>query len=176
MKHPHRIWLLIVLTLGLGACAAVESTPNTPVPSATPSGVRHQFEDGIFSLALPAAWSVSAAQEVRLNSGVEYRLYWLGVDPDTQGGPGLSRVIVGSLRQLTIGRFIQSQCEACAPPIIEPVSLGAFPALKLALVEPGQPSIEWYLVQIDDRLIALAIHDPQSMQPLEQVLQSLIIH
>ncbi len=75
----------------------------------------------------------------------------------------------GSLEQ-----FAASQCSTCPAHTPEAVTLGTVPAERL-LIGGGTGPFEkpWFFVENQGKRIGLAIHDPDKLEPLDEVLVTL---
>jgi hypothetical protein len=190
MKN-HIAILLIVLSIAvLSACAqspaepvstetnapAATSTLEMPSPSVTPTADadRQTIEEAKLSIKLPQGWSVLGPMEIN-NAGMPvYTLYILGVEPSASGGPGSSKIAIADPAQWTVEQFIQSQCSTCPLQPMEETTLGGKSAHRTQIGGGGVPFVvTWYFVENNGKLIALAIHDPETLEPLEDVLQSI---
>jgi hypothetical protein len=70
--------------------------------------------------------------------------------------------------------FVRSQCSTCPQNDFEAVMLDGIPALRTDIGGGGVPfAITWYFVEHEGNFIALAIHDPQTLEPLNEVIESI---
>ncbi|HJW83716.1 MAG TPA: hypothetical protein VJ754_05365, partial [Anaerolineae bacterium] len=122
--------------------------------------------EGGFTLSLPAEWTVSGPQDTPLG-----RQYLLGAAPLRQG-PAASSIIIADAARLSIRQAIDLLCGgACAtPPELE--ASGLIPAQVATVGGNGAPALEWYFVQHEDNLIYFSIHDADSLQTLDAVIQT----
>jgi hypothetical protein len=184
----------ILPALLLASCTAATGTPATPstpatqtpaatlAPQPSPTGLptldpaRYYNEEGVFSLALPDGWSAIGPLEVSGDTEDTYNLYVLGADPAFDGGPGSSKIIVADAGLWTAGEFAVAQCGTCPEHPFEDVMLGGLPAQRTLIGGGAVPfTITWIFVENEGKLIGLAIHDPETLAPLEEVLQSIEI-
>jgi len=179
MKKKFRPWWIFVFLLMLVACnrQPVETSITIPTDTVTsnPSNPAVSvFGPDTFSLDLPDGWDVFGPLTVENGSGKSYEVYFLGENPSQEGGPGISRVVIADAAQWTPEEFALSQCSTCDPNIYEPVTLAGKSALRTQIGGGGVPlMITWYFVEHKGNLIALAIHDPQTLEPLEEVIESI---
>lgn len=134
---------------------------------------RYYNAEGNFSLALPDGWEVFEPLTGGNDPDRAYTLYILGPDP-APGGPGNSTIAIADSTQWTPEQFAQAQCSTCPANPFEDVMLGGTPARRTQVGGGGVPfTITWYFVENNGQLIALAIHDPETLEPLEDVIQSI---
>ena len=105
---------------------------------------------------------------------VGYSLYVLGPAPTESGGPGVSMIVIADAAQMTLEQFAASQCSTCPGHSPEAVTLGAVPAERL-LIGGGTVPFEksWFFCKHQGRRIGLAIHDPDTLESLDEVLATL---
>jgi hypothetical protein len=155
--------------------ASPEIVPtSTPTPAMT--GTKYINKEAGISLILPEGWDVAGPFPVSItvDGTSNYNLYNLGVQPEASGGPGVSHIIVGDAQKLTIEAFVQSQCSTCPIHPIETVILGEVPAKSTIIGGGSVPlEIEWFFMEHNGRLIGLSIHDPETLETLDDVLQTL---
>jgi len=164
---------LIVPACNLGDAAAppLEATAT----STAAQDKRYVNDEGGFSLVLPEGWSVLGPLPMTLSEGgAGYNLYVLGEAPSESGGPGASMIVIADAAQMTLEQFSASQCSACPGHSPEAVALGAVPAERL-LIGGGTIPFEkaWFFFEHQGRRIGLAIHDPDTLEPLDEVLATL---
>lgn len=177
-----RILPLLFVSLLALACQVLGQATPTPTPTvpatptdvpATPDPARYVNEQGGFSLILPQGWTAIGPQPVGNDPARPYDLYILGQDPAPSGGPGSSQIAILDAAQWTAEDFVLSQCSTCPAGTFEDVTLGGVPARRTQVGGGGVPfMVTWHFVEHDGKLIALAIHDPESLEPLDEVLQS----
>jgi hypothetical protein len=132
------------------------------------------FGPGTFSLTLPAGWDVFGPESITTDPSRPYELYLLGVDPSVSGGPGTSRVIVARATEWTPEELAVSQCSTCPPGDFEAVTIAGRPALRTQIGGGGVPFVTtWYFVEHRGNLIAFAIHDPETLEPLSEVIDTI---
>jgi hypothetical protein len=86
----------------------------------------------------------------------------------------VSRVVVANASEWTPEEFALSQCSTCPENPIESLILGGLPASRTQVGGGGVPfMVTWYFIEHGDDLIALAIHDPETLEPLDEVIQSI---
>lgn len=170
-----------VLAILLAGCAAAGAAPVDPVPTApdlaSPSTEevteRYVNHEAKLSLALPQGWDSAGPFPVAVGSST-YNLYLLGPDPSTKAGPGASRLIVAADEALTVEAFLESQCFTCPPAELTTSNLNGIKVQRATLGSGGVPFvIEWIFLERDGRLTGLSIHDPDTLETLETVLETL---
>lgn len=135
---------------------------------------RYHNVEGEFSLKLPEGWRASDPLTVSNDPTRPYTLYILGTEPEASGGPGSSSIVIADAAQWTPEDFVQSQCSTCDAHLFEDVTLGGRAARRTQVGGGSVPfTTTWTFVENNGKLIALAIHDPESLQPLEAVIQSI---
>jgi len=165
------------------ACARVTS-PATPTPAikgATPStaaspdprqGGTYTNELAGFSMTLPENWNVAGPFAVQ-GDNLSYQVYTLGVDAGSEGGPGMSRIVIGDASVLTVEGFTQQQCQTCPMNPVEHITLDGRPAQRVLVGGGGVPfMVEWTFVQLGGQLVGFSLHDPETLEPLPSVLES----
>jgi len=140
----------------------------------TEAGAESIFGPGTFNMILPLNWDVAGPETISDDSGRTYRSYSLGEDPTSSGGPGMSHVIIASAAEWTPEDLALMQCSTCPDNGFEQVTVGGKPALRTQVGGGGVPMmITWYFVESQGNLIAFAIHDPQTLEPLQEVIESI---
>jgi hypothetical protein len=173
--------IVIVLLTGCNLPAAITPAPPTATtapPASTPAptagAARYVNEEGRFSLALPEGWSALGPLAINADPDRPYNLYVLGVDPSSSGGPGPSKIALLDPSQWTPDTFAQAQCTTCPDQPFEDTTLGGKPARRTQVGGDGVPfMVTWYFVENNGKLIALDIHNPDTMEPLEDTIQSI---
>jgi hypothetical protein len=151
--------------------AAEENGGAAPAEDDTATSV---FGPGTFTLSLPEGWDVTGPVMVDAGNGRSYDLWVLGVDPTVNQGPGGSKVAIGEASQWTPEAFVQGQCSTCPVHDFETVEVGGLSALRTQVGGGGVPfEITWYFVELNGRFIAFAIHDPETLEPLVDVIASI---
>ena len=179
MKTIPSYILYLASFLVLAACGSLQETPSEPPQpgfTITPSvgAAQGVFGPGTFSIDLPQGWDITSV-EINTDPNRPYTLYLLGVNPTGNDGPGVSRVAIADADQWTPEDFALAQCSTCPQNAFESVNLGGKPALRTEVGGGGVPiRITWYFVENNGNFIALAIHDPESLLPLEDVLASIM--
>ncbi len=175
MNRRHLLVLFLISLFLLLACnfpGVVDQVPTSPI--LTPDTAQSVYGPGTFSLDLPPGWDVIGPETISSDPNRSYDLYRLGVDPSSSGGPGTSHVIIASASEWTPQELALAQCSTCPPGNFEPLTIGGKPALRTQIGGGDVPIlITWYYVEHRGNLIAFAIHDPESLQPLEDVLGSI---
>jgi hypothetical protein len=184
MKSVARRVTALALALLLGACAAGAEpiiATDTPEPAsslpASPTSPaeadRYVNPDAGISLILPAGWSTSGPYPVSVGE-TSYNLYLLGLDPSPNSGPGASRLIAAVDEQLSLSAFLESQCSTCPPAEVTAATLNGVPVQRAVIGGGGVPfEVEWVFLDHDGRLVGLSIHDPQTLETLTSVLETL---
>jgi hypothetical protein len=178
MKVIARSVLFLVGLVGLGACGSPQiNTSASPSPdklaTSTVEPAQNIFGQGMFTIDLPAGWDISS-EEIKSDPNRPYVLYLLGEDPTTNDGPGTSRVIIANALEWTPEDFVLSQCSTCPLNPLESTTLGGVPALRTEIGGNGVPFvITWYFVEHNGKLVAFAIHDPETLLPLDEVIASI---
>ncbi len=186
-RHALIIWVTSACLLGWGlpACAGSrpdptntatsQPPPSVAVPSQPPLSYQGSYytNDRVgFSMTLPEGWSVAGPFDVR-TEGLAYQLYALGTDAAADGGPGMSRVVVGDASSLMVEAFAQQQCSVCPPHPVEDVALDGRPAQRVLIGGGGVPfTVEWTFVRVGGQMIGFSLHDPETLEPLADVLAS----
>jgi hypothetical protein len=153
---------------------ANELAEATSIPTLDPT--RYYNGEGRFSLKLPEGWKASEPIKVTNDPARPYEMIILGpgTDLSPNGGPGYSRIILADSAQWTVEQFIQSQCSSCPANPIEGTILDGINAQRTQVGGGGVPfTITWYFVPYQDKLIGFAIHDPETLAPLEEVIRSI---
>jgi len=191
MRKISNLFSLVFLAGMLVSCSLIPNLAPLPTePTETPAVVinpepptalveptqdpgRYYNEEGGFSLVLPEGWSVAGPVAVSKDDR-SYNLYTLGVDPTVEGGPGISKIVVGSSDQWTPELFVQSQCSTCPANPFEQVTLGGKSGWRTQVGGGDVPLVvTWYFVRNENVFIALAIHEPDTLFPLDNVIQSI---
>jgi hypothetical protein len=178
--------MLTLLLVVLAACSPAAEIA-TPEPTEKQQEVlsptepideeRYFNQQGSFSLVLPQGWQVSGPIDAASSGGHMFSLYRLGVDPEASGGPGISSIAISDLNTMTIEAFVQGQCSTCPRSPIDEIQLGDVRARRAVIGGGGVPiEVTWTFVEHSGKLIALAIHDPETLQPINEVLESLQLH
>lgn len=184
-KWIRALFVFAIFTI-LQACSSAtepvetnsDETPVETVDATEPIIEDRYFnEQGSFSLVLPDGWQVAGPIEATAGNDVTYTLYSVGLEPGSSGGPGGSNIIIAENAALTIEEFVQAQCSTCPLAPIEDIQLGDTDAKQTTIGGGGVPvSVTWTFVQHDGKLIGLKIHDPETLEPITEVLESILLH
>jgi len=175
------IWVFLILTglMLFSACnlPSSEAPPLTAtVPPADPMTDEPVsiFGRGTFGIALPSGWDVSGPETINTDPSRPYEIYLLGENPTTDDGPGSSRVIIANAAEWTPEELALTQCSTCPQNPFESITLGGKPGVRTQIGGGGVPfMLTWYFVENQGNLIAFTIHDPQTLEPLDAVIQSI---
>lgn len=171
---------LLFCILILAACGSTEEASPSP-PSATdiPSSptepiAESVFGPGTFTLALPDGWDVAGPDPITSDPDRPYESFSLGEDPNSSGGPGMSHVFIASAQEWTPEELALAQCSTCPEPVFEDVTIDGLPGVRTELGGGGVPIvITWFYVEHNGKLFAFAIHDPETLEPLREVIDSI---
>jgi hypothetical protein len=178
MKAIPLYLVYLASILVLAACGSPQYVPPEPAQSGSTAtrsveSAQSVFGPGTFSIDLPQGWDI-ASVEISTDPNRPYTLYLLGANPTGNDGPGISRVAIADADQWTPEDFVLAQCSTCPQNGFESVTLGGKPAQRTEVGGGGVPIVTtWYFVENHGNLIAIAIHDPESLLPLEDVLASI---
>lgn len=132
------------------------------------------FGPGTFTMDIPDGWMVVSDKIVDEETGRSYQIYLLAPDQGYMEGPGASKVIVASTEEWNTMDLIQKQCSTCPDNGFEVVTLDDTSALKTEIGGGGVPfMLTWYFVEHNGNLIGIAIHDPENLEPLTDVIESI---
>ncbi|MDX1663192.1 MAG: hypothetical protein R3272_05315 [Candidatus Promineifilaceae bacterium] len=124
---------------------------------------------GNFVISLPATWQVEEQGPTDL--GAYYRIGLPPLGP----GPESSALFIADAEALTVAEAaVKLGCgEACAADdAFEEIELGGQPAQRV-LIGEGENALEWLFIPYGDRLIFLTLHDPESLETRQDLLQTL---
>ena len=175
MKKSVIYTILVVGLLLFSACSlrTGETAPPTETQESAPAA-ESIFGPGTFTFDLPAGWDVFGPDLITDESNRTYEIYRLGVDPSSSGGPGTSLVIIADAVEWTPEDIALAQCSTCPDNGFEQVTVGGKSALRTEIGGGGVPMvITWTFVENQGKLIAFAIHDPQTLAPLNEVIESI---
>lgn len=185
-----RFFVLVPAIVVWAACLPTsEPTVGTPAPSPTLAATavletrfptvpvtRYTNAEGQFSLQLPDGWQVLAPQIVMSDGEKPYTLYTLGESPAPSGSPGSSKMVIADAQLWTVEAFVHSQCTVCPAHPVEQATLNGIPAQQTKIGGGTVPiTVTWHFVTHHGKLIALAIHDAETLEPIHDVLQSIQI-
>jgi hypothetical protein len=165
-----------ILLGGVGDFTLLDAIARTLRPLATTANdsTLYHFSEGKFSLQLPEGWQAFGPTTIVNDPARPFSLYTLGVDPLNAGGPGTSKVVIADAGIWTAEQFVASQCSTCPAHQYEETALAGKRALRTEVGGGGVPFMTtWYFVEHGDKLVALAIHDPETMEPYKDVVQSI---
>jgi hypothetical protein len=186
MKKLVRFTGFFIFTALLAACALQPSgSPSVPteqavlVPAETATSTpvdaaANVFGPGTFTIDLPQGWDIFGPLTVENEENGAYEVFLLGENAAGSDGPGASRVAILDAGTWTVGEFVLAQCSTCPENPYESVTLGGLPATRTQIGGGGVPfMVTWYFVEKDGKLFAFAIHDPETIEPLEDVIQTI---
>jgi hypothetical protein len=157
--------------------ATLTPPPESPQTTLTIDPSRYLNSEGGFSLKLTEGWTVLGPLPIDSDPDRPYNLYVLGLDPASSGGPDSSKIAILDPLLWTPEEFALSQCSTCPENPFEQVTLGGKPAQRTQVGGGGVPfMITWYFVENNGKLIALDFHDPETLDPLDEVIQSIQFH
>lgn len=152
-----------ILLGGLGDPKLIDTIARTlrPIDTSSNDTPQYRFEEGAFSLQLPASWQAFGPTKIVNDPDRPFSLYVLGIDPANQAGPGASKIVIADAGMWTSEQFVHSQCSTCPVHPFETIPLGDRSASRTQIGGGGVPFlITWYFIENKRKLIALAIHDP----------------
>ena len=176
----RRSWIfagLILIVLNACSSGPVDTpaslqTEAPTMPTAVP--IENVFGPGTFTLELPSGWDIFGPEVVNSDPNQPYDLYLLGENPTEDHGPSASRVVIDRAAKWTPEEFVLSQCSTCPDNGFESVALAGTPALRTQIGGGGVPfTITWYFVERQGNFIAFALHDPQTLLPLAEVIETI---
>jgi hypothetical protein len=184
MKPIVSRFTAIAVALILSACTAgaepviststPEPAPSLPAsPTAASGADRYVNLDAGISLVLPEGWSAAGPYPASAGDS-SYNLYLLGPDPSPNAGPGASRLIAAADDTLTLTGLLESQCSTCPSAEVTPATLNGISVQRAVIGGGGVPfEVEWVTLDHNGRLVGLSIHDPQTLETLNNVLETL---
>jgi hypothetical protein len=191
MKRYCLLWMLVLTTL-LSACnfpTVTNTAPPQVVPTSTPTleqlvatslptqdPTRYYNTEGGFSLKLPEGWQVSGPFEVTNDPARPYIAYLLSpsTDQSLRGGPGISRIVLADPAQWNVEKLVLDQCSTCPVNPPEEITLDGISALRTQVGGGDVPFLNtWVFVEHRGKWLGFAIHDPETLAPLEEVIQSI---
>jgi len=180
------ILLAVITTLSALACMLtgptqellvtplIESATEALEPTATDTASRYFNTEAAISLVLPSGWGAAGPFAIDVPGQFEYDLYVLGISPSDSGGPGPSRLIVGDPSAMSLDSFAASQCGDCPKQPIEDAVLAGVPVRRTTIGGGSVPfRVEWMFLEHAGKVIGLSIHDPGTLESLQDVLQTL---
>lgn len=175
-----KYFFTLVCLIGLLILCACSSVNAIEQPAGDAFGVTGEVEaenvfgPGTFSISLPEGWDILGPETITTDPDRPYKLFLLGMDPSGNSGPGISRVIIASASEWTHEELASVQCSTCPQPLFESVMIDGQPAFR-AQVGGGEVPIliTWYYLENQGNLIAFAIHDPSTLEPLLEVIESI---
>lgn len=186
MSIPSKVFVSVFVLAILCACTPAEVPSQQQLvddleivveQTLTAQETRYINSEGSFSLVLPESWQVAGPQQGTSGGGLSFSLYRLGQDPDASGGPGTSSIVIADAGTLTIEAFVLGQCSTCPLAPIEDIVLGEVAARQTVIGGGGVPvQVTWTFFEHAGKLIGLAIHNSETLEPLTGVLQSLELH
>ena len=182
MSHTSSRVFTGLIALVLGACNAPSATPIVVPPTATAAAAvtvpaqepdRYYNPEAGLSLILPEGWRAAGPTAIALGD-TTYNLYTIGLDPESNGGPGFSQLIVAQEGDVTIEAFLLAQCSTCDPHPLQISTINGIEVQRTLVGGGGVPfEVEWVFLAHNGQLIGLSLHDPDSMATLEHVLETL---
>jgi hypothetical protein len=182
MKKIYLTGGLVIAILLLAACSLQPAEPAAPPtqpadqePAApTDAAAESIFGPGTLTMEIPVGWNVAGPMTITDDSGRSYQSWALGEDPTSSGGPGTSHVIIADPAEWTPEDLALVQCSTCPNNGFDEVTIGGKQGLRTEIGGGGVPFMTtWYFVENQGNLIAFAIHDPQTIEPLESVITSI---
>lgn len=179
MKRYYLYACTLLFIIMLSACNYPLGMTPTTVPAdnvvnTTADSAVSAFGENTISLTLPQGWDIFGPLIVDNESKGSFSLYLLGENPTQNDGPGVSRVVIANAAEWTPEEFARSQCSTCPQNGYESITLAGKPGLRTQIGGGGVPFMTtWYFFEHKGNLIAFAIHDPQTMQPLEDIIESI---
>lgn len=179
MKNIIRYGGLLITLILVTACslqpAEAPSPPDSQDPAVpTEAAAESIFGPGTFTLDIPDGWDVAGPMMITDDSGRAYQSWALGEDPTSSGGPGTSHVIVADPAEWTPEELALKQCSTCPNNGFEEVTINGKQGLRTEIGGGGVPFVTtWYYFENQGNLIGFAIHDPQTMEPLDAVIASI---
>ncbi len=166
-----------ILFGGVGDAELFDAIAKTlrPISSSNNDSTRHTIAEGNFSLELPDGWQVFGPTRVDNDVNRPLNMYVFGTEAATHGEPYASRVIIATAAQWTVEEFAVAQCGTLCPTHpIQDTTIGGKPAKKTIIGGAHNPwLVTWYFVNHNDELLAFTIHDYETLEPLNDVLQSI---
>jgi len=182
MKNSYLFGGVMITLLLLAACSLqpTESAAPPTLPAdqepATPTEAEAEniFGPGTFTLEIPAGWDIAGPMTINDDSGRSYQSWALGEDPTSSGGPGTSHVIIANPAEWTPEELALVQCTTCPNNGFEEVTIDGKKGLRTEIGGGGVPFMTtWYYFENQGNLIGFAIHDPQTMEPLDSIIESI---
>lgn len=174
--------LLLVSACSLqpAANAPADDVPDNALPAdedttnSADQPAESVFGEGGFTLDLPEGWDVFGPDTIEDEAGRSYQIYLIAPDQGYLEGPGASKVIIASTAEWSTMDLIQNQCSTCPDNGYEVIMLGNTSALKTEIGGGGVPfTVTWYFVEHGGNLIGISIHDPETLEPLTDVVESI---
>jgi hypothetical protein len=157
------VFLLLLWGLLLVACARQPPAP-TPAP---PLEANYIHEDYGFAVNLPEGWQASSESSWR--EGVHQVLF--SARPG-QSGPANSVVMVVDDPDLSANEFLTILNGGVMPATLANTTLAGLPARRGTVGGNGSPPLQFVLVEREGKLYYVDFHDPESLEPLEDVIAS----
>ena len=171
-----------ILFGGVGDSALFDAIARTLRPAAVtgndsshPDSTRVSVPEGKFSLELPKGWQVFGPERADNDVNRPLNMYVFGTDAATHGEPYASRVIIADASQWTVEEFAVAQCGTLCPKHpFEDETIGGKPAKKTIIGGAHVPwLVTWHFVTHNNKLLAFSIHDYKTLEPLDNVIQSI---
>lgn len=125
-----------------------------------------------FSLTIPDVWEASDTFQTPLGE-----MILLGPRPLVSGDPATSMILHTSLEMMSVpeaASFLACGTSSClATPSFETLQIAGLPAKRLVIGTNNTPALEWFFLEVGDRLIFFTLHDPVTLQTIPLLLESI---
>jgi hypothetical protein len=155
--------VLLLWGLLLIACA---QQPPAPAPAPSPEANYINEEYG-FAVNLPEGWQATRVSSWR--EGVYQVLFSAGPG---YSGPANSVVMVVDDPNLSTKDFLTILNGGVLPTDLANTTLAGLPARRGTVGGNGSPPLQFVIVEREGKLYYVDFHDPQSLEPLEDVIAS----
>lgn len=127
--------------------------------------VSYYNADADFSLAMPPDWSAGETTDDALGKKT-----LLGPDPSIDTS---STIIVADPAKVQPDAAMKALCGTCDPaPQLTETEVNGIKAQTFTAQSPDTPPVEWYLISQGGKLVILSIHDADTLETLDALLQS----
>ena len=173
-----RSFLLIsfMLVLVLDACTAEPTPTSESKPrSSVPAGSNYHSAEGGFYLTLPDGWHEFGPVLNQINPDKPYLVFYFSPNPIIpDGGINFSQIILADKDQWTPETLVKAQCLSCPTHPFEDVTLGNKPAQRTQIGGGDLPFlVTWYFFEHNRNLVGMTFLDPDTMDPLVDVVESI---